>query len=792
MNIIFNYLYSGLKAILFFIDNIVYSFIPILYRLLLYLSSIDLVSDNIPVQALIQRIYILVGVFMLFRLSFSIMNYIINPDAFSDQSKGFTNLVKRVLIALVLLVSIPWLFSKAYEIQATILNSNILPRLVLGEASVDSNTNHDENTLEKTIDTSAKDLQFLMFSPFFSLNYASSVDDNGDPSGDLAICQPTSSAPATHILGTKDMAANEECLNKVAELMDDDPDIAASGTTLRRFFRFKDSASDKILDYRKFSSFGSLIQWSLSDGQPAINYYPIVSTLCGAYLVFLLLSFCIDVAARIIRLLFLQILSPIAVISSIDPTSSGDRLKEWGKECLKVFLSLFLRLLVIFLIIQLVRVISNTIYSNGFNVEGFSNSGGINVWIYVFLIFGVFQAAKNVPDLIEKATGIKMSGELQMNPFKALGENTGFTALTSLGIAGATTLGANAWGAYKRFRGLNTKLGEKGAALSDIDNEIAANHQNHHNFLLNNTGALRNAFNFEASAKARETKAWNDYLQNPNSSVLYNRLENARKASIAATQARKDAQSSFESENKTYQARNEELARKRSEAQEDYDNQQKFMRNQVASSVVGIATGAVAGAIRGANGGRKAGSVSGAVSEGNRARMRTTEKRNERDSFADMRHEGTYTTKQRVEGMIDQFAGVMGDKSYGAGQASDLLKSLSNEISRIEHQRRRQDEMITERRPDPYSLSDSNLKRLVESIDKSSDFTKRKELVQQTRSMLESLGNAHADYSTVSAYIDAVSQSDALTDRLVDLYKQRSKLEDIKNIPSNPPGPGKP
>ena len=777
-------LIDAVRSLLFFIDSIVYSFIPMLYRLILYLANVDLFTDNIPVQGLIRRIYIIVGVFMLFKLSFSIMNYIVNPDAFSDQSKGFSNMVKRTVIAIVLLVSIPWFFGEAYMLQGKILTSGVLQKLILGE------TGETSDNLEESIEISAKDLQFLLFSPFFHLNYNSGSTEVTDSSGDLSECKPTESAPSTHILGSADMA-NSDCFDTVAELMDDDPSVESSGVTLYSFFRFEDD-NGEVQDYRKFDSFGGLVSWSLSDGEYAIKYRAIFSTIFGGYLVFLLLSFCIDVAARIIRLLFLQILSPIAVISSIDPTSSGDRLKEWGKECLKVFLSLFLRLLVIFLIIQLVRVISNTIYSNGFKVEGFNNSGGINVWIYVFLIFGVFQAAKNVPDLIEKATGIKMSGELQMNPFKALGENTGFTALTSLGIAGATTLGANAWGAYKRFRGLNTKLGEKGAALSDIDNEIAANHQNHHNFLLNNTGALRNAFNFEASAKARETKAWNDYLQNPNSSVLYNRLENARKASIAATQARKDAQSSFESENKTYQARNEELARKRSEAQEDYDNQQKFMRNQVASSVVGIATGAVAGAIRGANGGRKAGSVSGAVSEGNRARMRTTEKRNERDSFADMRHEGTYTTKQRVEGMIDQFAGVMGDKSYGAGQASDLLKSLSNEISRIEHQRRRQDEMITERRPDPYSLSDSNLKRLVESIDKSSDFTKRKELVQQTRSMLESLGNVHADYSAVSAYIDAVSQSDALTDRLVDLYKQRSKLEDIKNIPSNPPGPGKP
>ena len=159
-------------------------------------------------------------------------------------------------------------------------------------------------------------------------------------------------------------------------------------------------------------------------------------------MVFLLLSFCIDIAGRIIRLLFLQILSPVAVISSIDPTSSGDRLKDWAKECFKVWLTLFIRLLIIFLIIQLVRVVTDTIFSGtaGIATEGFSNEKGVGArpWIYVFLILGIFSAAKKIPELIEKATGLKMDGDLQLNPFKALGENLNnpFVGAVTGGVAG--------------------------------------------------------------------------------------------------------------------------------------------------------------------------------------------------------------------------------------------------------------------------------------------------------------------------------------------------------------------
>lgn len=430
---IFHFILGPIRGVLVWFDSVVYGFIPELYKLMLYLADVDLVSNNVPVQALIQRIYILIGVFMLFKLSFSIMNYIVNPDAFSDQSKGFTNLVKRVMIAIVLLVSIPWIFTKLYEIQGEILTSNILSRFILGESTPVKNKKINKTELEKTIETSAKDVQFLLFGPFYSLNY--DTDDFKD--GNKNLCEPDQKRPSKHIIGSVDMGSDKECLDKVATLMDNDPTIVASDVNINDFFRYEGDNGDK----RDFSQFSDLASWTLSNGEFAINYNPIISTLCGGYLVFLLLSFCIDVAGRIFRLLFLQILSPIAVISSIDPTSSGDRLKDWGTECLKVWASLYLRMGVFFLIIQLVRVITNTIYAGDSFITTSSYSGNsVPVWLYIFLVLGIFNAVGKIPELIEKATGLKMSGDLQLNPFKALSENVALQR--GLGVATGVGIGA--------------------------------------------------------------------------------------------------------------------------------------------------------------------------------------------------------------------------------------------------------------------------------------------------------------------------------------------------------------
>ena len=405
---------DALYFIAFIFDGIVYSFIPKLYKLIIYLANVDLFNNNSAVNALMNRAYILVGVFMLFKLAFSIVRYIVDPNAFSDQSRGFTNLVKRLLIALVLLVSVPWLFGKIYEIQGKILSSNIIPNLILGTS------NGGDSDIEET----AKDVQFLIFGPFYTIN----------PVGSLSVCEPDSKYPLSNIIGTTDMALKSDgkCLENLAKIMDESDDVDVTDVTIDNFFG----------ENRDFSSLGALITLS-EENKRVVNYLPVVSTLCGGYLVFLLLSFCIDVGARAIRLLFLQILSPVAIISSVDPSSSSqsDRLKEWGKECLSTFVSLFLRLAVIYLVIQLVKVITAKLFAGAelYN-EAFRENADINlnIFVYIFLILGAFQVAKKIPELIEKAFGIKLSGELNLNPFKALsdGLNNPFVGAVAGGVAG--------------------------------------------------------------------------------------------------------------------------------------------------------------------------------------------------------------------------------------------------------------------------------------------------------------------------------------------------------------------
>ena len=110
------------RTLMFFLDNIVYGLIPQIYKLFIYLSQLNLFSgeDN-PLQELINRVYVLLGIFMLFKVSFSLLQYIVDPSAFRDTSKGIGKLVTNVLVALVLFVSVTSIFNFESYLQYILL-----------------------------------------------------------------------------------------------------------------------------------------------------------------------------------------------------------------------------------------------------------------------------------------------------------------------------------------------------------------------------------------------------------------------------------------------------------------------------------------------------------------------------------------------------------------------------------------------------------------------------------------------------------------------------------------------
>ena len=418
------------RAIMFFLDNVVYGLIPEIYKVFIFLSELNLYStdETNPLYQLVSHVYVLLGIFMLFKVSFSLLQYLVDPNAFRDSSKGIGKLVTNVLVALVLLVSVPYIFSAAMELQSTIVQENVIGQLILGRNASDDS---DGLSLEK-VDVMAKDLQFMLYGTFYRVN----TDVIGE-------CAGTSG-----VFGSKDMAT-EDCLNALNQFVSSDDNASANGVTLYSFYKHapaegtdQGNCVGNVCDDRKFSDFGTLL-YGKEDGQYVINYMPFISAAAGIYVVFLLISFTIDIAVRAIKLCFLQMVAPIAIVSYIDPKESigSGKLNNWIKECASTYFSLFLRLATIFFVMLLIEMISSSILADGNYISGqIHEAGDYSIWIYLFLVIGAFMFAKQVPKMIESIFGIKGSGEFSLNPFKNVG------ATTLLGGAAGFGLGTVASG----------------------------------------------------------------------------------------------------------------------------------------------------------------------------------------------------------------------------------------------------------------------------------------------------------------------------------------------------------
>ena len=132
---ILDWLENLVRILFFLLDKIVYKLIAMVYDLLLDIANANIFDENFFTM-LSKKIYVILGVVMLFKLSFNVISYIINPDDFVDKNKGFGKIITLILISLSLLVVTPWIFNKARDVQIIVLNNNLIERFLLDDTGV--------------------------------------------------------------------------------------------------------------------------------------------------------------------------------------------------------------------------------------------------------------------------------------------------------------------------------------------------------------------------------------------------------------------------------------------------------------------------------------------------------------------------------------------------------------------------------------------------------------------------------------------------------------------------------
>ncbi len=336
----FNVFDFGLTGVFLFIDSIVYWFVAQLFKLFVAVAGVSLPID--VYQKIASNMEVIIGVFALFYLAYALLRALVNPDELQKQTP---KIVGNLVISLVLLGVTPMIFDYAMKLQNLIISENIIGNLIYGQ--------------DKTTDIESAG--YLL--AFTSLETFLTVPDKVE---------------GTNILYIDEQDGQEKNLTWGLLKM-------------------------SIIKNKQIENIRSITQWvePVHSRTLGCDYIPIISTICGCVLIYVIFSFCLDMGLRVAKMAFYRIISPIPILMRIIPTKKSV-FDTWLKESIGTFVEIFIRLFIIQIGIFLVDVIINS------NVLEFNQTAGkIGLLGNMVIILGIMAFIKVAPKKISEMLGIK-------------------------------------------------------------------------------------------------------------------------------------------------------------------------------------------------------------------------------------------------------------------------------------------------------------------------------------------------------------------------------------------------
>ena len=366
------------------------------------------------------RVQLILGVFMVFRLSITLLQIIVNPDLAKDKQKGASKILMRIVLSLVMLtliapINIPnddgnplnqqiaengILFGFLYQIQNSVVQNNILGKLILGSSVDDISSNNNSLNLSGISnigDTLSATVAKMFITP--ALKDGVSQDDITDDAM------------------YKENLACEDLVNGI------------------NYF-------DSTIPYQTLLTGVRDLRCS---GMYAFDYTLLGGAVVSIVMFLIVLGFTVDIAVRAIKLALLRLIAPIPIIAYMDPgQEKNGAFGSWVKTLTSTYLDLFVRLIVIYFGIYIIVSLTQTT-----TLDLFPSSPNFftSAFATIFIIIGILVFMKQAPKFFKDMLGIKGDGN-----FKLFG-GLGTIAAAGLGVAGiAGAAATNARTSYEEGR----------------------------------------------------------------------------------------------------------------------------------------------------------------------------------------------------------------------------------------------------------------------------------------------------------------------------------------------------
>lgn len=344
------------RKIAIYLCKPIYCLIVYMYKIFYNIATTRFLQSEI-VQEISANIYTLVSVVMLFAFSVTILSAIVNPDLLSDGKKGVKAVFKRAIIALMLIVVIPFAFDELYKIQETIMKNSLIEKIVVG---IEYNCNSSDKS---KCEAGGNGGQVIAGTLMSAVLYPD--DEMADADGNINVS----------------VSVSEYYSKMIAE-------------DLPKYI----GAVAKNINATAINPENANIS---NDEAYTFKFNGLIAIVVGLVTVYILVIFAIDVAVRVFKMAFMELTAPISIVSYV---AAGDKiLSSWFKELGKTYAELFVRVAAIAFYLFLVSNLSSF-------MEQFKNSDWTLV-LKAFLMVGMLIFAKQVPDMIGKIFGVEIKSQ---------------------------------------------------------------------------------------------------------------------------------------------------------------------------------------------------------------------------------------------------------------------------------------------------------------------------------------------------------------------------------------------
>lgn len=352
MVILFNNFLESINTFLLTLDGWAYGLIDTLYKVFLVLSRLTLFGED-DIAPFIRRIYMIIGVVMLFILSYNLLMNIVNPEGKGKDTAGKT--IFNIVKAVILLALVPTIFDFAYQLQTAILSHNTIGKIIMGTGSQYTGST---KTPEEVLNDGGTNMALGVIQAFIV------------PTGDKT-------AAESHIEG--------------------------AGYTLQDVWT-------RIERDNSFSYLSSIAPaTAVDENKRELEYHFLLSTIAALGVIYILISYCLSLGVRVFKLAFYELIAPVPIMASIVPNKK-DMLGKWISATLSTFFEVFIRIAVLYFAVYILDFLGSILNDSANGVPGLlSNLGVTGIMkptIYAIIIMGFLAFIKQAPNLISDITGI--------------------------------------------------------------------------------------------------------------------------------------------------------------------------------------------------------------------------------------------------------------------------------------------------------------------------------------------------------------------------------------------------